>query len=113
MRATKIITDIARFAGSLGRVLAIVSVLTVVACTSGPPVQEMSDARQAIAVAREAGAAELAPDELRAAEIYLESAQQNLSNRAYKAARSDAVQAKQKALEALESAENAGFPEQR
>jgi hypothetical protein len=113
VRATKIITDFARFTGSLGRVLAIVSVFAVVACTSGPPVQEMSDARQAIAVAREAGAAESAPDELRAAEDYLESAQQNLSNRAYKAARNDAVQAKLKALDALASAENAEQPQQR
>jgi len=71
----------------------------------------MSDARQAIAVAREAGAADSAPDELRAAETYLESAQQNLSNRAYKAARNFAVQAKQKALEALATAENAEQPQ--
>ncbi|MCB1844769.1 MAG: hypothetical protein KDI09_17535, partial [Halioglobus sp.] len=44
------------------------------ACETAPPVQEMSDARQAIAVAREAGAEDRAASELRQAEAYLESA---------------------------------------
>ena len=103
--------EIARFMVSLGRTLVLVAVFAVAACTTGPPVQEMSDARQAIAVAREAGAAELAPDELRAAEAFLERAQRNLSNKAYSEARSDAVQAKQKAMDALASAESAGQPD--
>ena len=67
----------------------------------------MSDARQAIAVARNAGAAQLAPDDLRAAESFLSSAQQNLSQRAYSQARSDAVAAKNRAIEALANAESA------
>lgn len=79
------------------------------ACGTGPPVQEMSDARQAIAVAREAGAAEHAAADLNAAERYLESAQRNLSERAYHAAREDALKAKLKALDALAAAER---PEQ-
>jgi hypothetical protein len=41
----------------------------------------MSDARQAIAVAREAGAEGHAADDLDAAEQFLESAQRNLSER--------------------------------
>ena len=77
-------------------------------CETGPPVQEMSDARQAIAVARQAGAEQLSPDELRAAETYLTSAQQKLSERAYAQARSDAIEAKNRAIAALENAENAG-----
>jgi hypothetical protein len=113
VRTTKIASEIARFISSLRRVLVIVSVIAVAACTAGPPVQEMSDARQAIAVAREAGAAELAPADLREAEAYLESAQQNLSRRAYKDARTDAVQAKLKALDALASAENSAETEPR
>jgi len=67
----------------------------------------MSDARQAIAVARRAGAAELAPNDLRAAESFLDSAQKKLSQRAYAQARSDAVEAKNRAIDALANAENA------
>ncbi len=86
------------------------ALVILAACGTGPPVQEMSDARQAIAVAREAGAADRAPNDLRAAERYLESAQRNLSERAYDAAREDARRAKLKALDALAAA---GDPEQR
>ena len=87
--------------------------LALTACTTGPPVQEMSDARQAIAVAREAGAAELAPDAFNAAEAYLASAQRNLSEKAYKQARNDAVHAKNMALDALASAEQSTPPNPR
>lgn len=71
------------------------------ACETAPPVQEMSDARQAIAVAREAGAEDHAAEALREAEAYLDSAQRKLGERAYSQARRDAVQAKNKALHAL------------
>ena len=87
--------------------------LSVAACTSGPPVQEMSDARQAIAVAREAGASEHAATDLRAAEDYLDSALRNLSRKEYKLARTEAVEAKNRALTALEIAESAGSSEPR
>jgi len=87
--------------------------MTVAACTSGPPVQEMSDARQAIAVAREAGASEHAPTDLRAAEDFLDSALRNLSRKEYRLARIDAVEAKNKALAALEIAEGSAPPEPR
>jgi hypothetical protein len=74
-------------------------------CASGPPVQEMSDARQAISIAREAGAASSAPEDLRQAETLLDSAEKNLANRAYSQARRDAMQAKEKALHALATVE--------
>jgi hypothetical protein len=70
-------------------------------CESGPPVQEMSDARQAISIAKEAGAAAIAPDDLNQAEALLSSAQKNLADRAYAQARRDATRAKEKALHAL------------
>ena len=73
----------------------------------------MSDARQAIAVARQAGAAQLAPDFLRDAETYLDSAQQKLSRRNYTQARVDAVQAKNRAIEALAASERRDQDEQR
>jgi hypothetical protein len=74
-------------------------------CASGPPVQEMSDARQAISIARDAGAATTAPEDLRQAEALLDSAQKNLADRAYSQARRDAMQAKAKALHALATVE--------
>ena len=79
--------------------------LLVASCQSSPPVQEMSDARQAIAVARDAGAERFAATQLREAEAYLDSAQRNLSERLYAQARRDALQAKDKAMEALATAE--------
>jgi hypothetical protein len=78
----------------------------IAACGSGPPVQEMSDARQAIAVAREAGAEERAAQQLKDAEALLDRAQQKLSDRDYDEARQNALQAKLKALDALARAEN-------
>lgn len=81
--------------------------LFVAACETAPPVQEMSDARQAIAVAKEAGAEQLAAIHLKAAEFYLESAEKKLSEHQYSQARYDAKQAKMKALDALKAAEAA------
>ena len=79
--------------------------LLVGGCETAPPVQEMSDARQAIAVAKEAGAEELATVHLKAAESYLQSAEEKLSKQQFSQARSDAKQAKMKALDALRFAE--------
>lgn len=70
----------------------------------------MSDARQAIAVAREAGAEELAAIHLKAAESYLKSAEEKLNKQEFSQARSDAKQAKMKALDALRFAEKAVDP---
>lgn len=97
-------------AGVVRRGIPVALLLVLAACGSGPPVQEMSDARQAIAVAKEAGAEDHAAETLRDAEAFLESAQQNLSDRAYGQARRDALKAKLKALDALAIAEN---PEQK
>ena len=92
----------ARLRGSLAALL-----LLLASCGTGPPVQEMSDARQAIAVAREAGASTSARDELSEAERYLDSAEDKLQRRLYQGARQDAMQAKNKALEALAASQNA------
>ena len=81
------------------------------ACETAPPVQEMSDARQAIAGAKKAGAADHAAFHLRAAETYLASAQKKLAERLYGQARRDAKQAKMKALDALRESESAKNPE--
>ena len=84
--------------------------LTLAACETGPPMQEMSDARMAIEVAREAGAGQLATADLRAAESLLTSAQRYLSQKAYSQARTDALAAKNRALDALEYAEKSDAP---
>lgn len=74
------------------------------AACAGPPVQEMSDARQAIEAAEEAGAREHAPMQLRFARDLVTSAENKLSKRAYNGARRDARLAREKAVEALEIA---------
>lgn len=86
-------------------VLLVTALLAIAACQTAP-VQEMSDARQAIAVAQEAGAAELAAAELKQALEFLRSAERFLNERQYSFARRDAVQAKAKALDALQRSES-------
>jgi hypothetical protein len=89
-------------------VAAVLTMLLVAsACETAPPVQEMSDARQAIAVAREAGAADLAATELAQAEAYLQRAEAKLNDNAYREARNDAISAKSRALKALKLSESA------
>lgn len=71
---------------------------------AGAPVQEMSNARQAIKAAREAaGPAHTAPASLIEAEALLNRAEDSLQKRAYKQARRDAIAARGKAAEALSS----------
>ncbi len=92
-------------AGKLGRGIIVALLALLYACGTAAPVQEMSDARQAIAAAKEAGAEDRAAEELRAAEAFLDSAQRYLSERAYGSARHDATLAKEKARKALEVSE--------
>jgi hypothetical protein len=87
----------------LAGVLALLLILA--ACETAPPVQEMSDARQAITVAREAGAAELATTELAEAEKYLQNAEERLDRQQYREARSAALEAKLRAQQALKLSE--------
>ncbi|MDX2412349.1 MAG: DUF4398 domain-containing protein [Woeseiaceae bacterium] len=81
------------------------AMLVVAGCTASAPVQEMSDARQAITAAKEAGAAEYAADELDAAVEFLSSAEIYLNNNSFHFARRDAIAAKSKALDALKLSE--------
>ena len=81
------------------------------ACEIAPPVQEMSDARQTIALVREAApAAAVAADQLATAETYLKSATRKLNERDYQRARSDAIEARTRALRALELSESRDVP---
>jgi len=79
---------------------AVLVALSVAAC-AGAPVQEMSNARQAIRAARDAGAAKTAPQTLNEAQTLLDRAEGNLQRREYRDARRDAVAARDKASEAL------------
>ena len=82
------------------RAAVLAALLALAACQSAP-VQEMSDARQAISVAKKAGAETHAPSDLQAAMNYLESAENFIGQRQYAKARADAVSAKASALDAL------------
>ena len=71
------------------------------ACASAP-VQEMSNARQAIAAADEAGAEQVAAPLMAEARALLASAEAKLERHNYVGARTDATNARLKAVEALD-----------
>lgn len=81
--------------------LAVALLALLAGCVSGPPVQEMSNARQVIRAARDAGAAPTSVESLGEAERLLSQAEAQLQRGEYKAARRDALAAREKAAEAL------------
>src|SRR5437762_12519153 len=85
------------------RVLLTVAALALAGCVTSPPVQEMSDARQAIKAAEAANAARLAPEVLQDARRFLAEAEQQIQQQAYGPARFNAVRAKHRAAIALRS----------
>ena len=76
----------------------------LVACGTAP-VQEMSEARQAIAAARAAGARDYASEQYNRAESLLKTAEHMLNNRHYDKARESANQARDEAIRARETAQ--------
>jgi hypothetical protein len=87
----------------LGMGLSVGMSLGLAGC-AGAPVQEMSNARQAIKAARDAtGSTQSTPASLVEAEALLNRAEDSLQKRAYKQARRDAIAARGKAAEALSS----------
>lgn len=83
------------------RVLATAVVLLLAGCVTSPPVQEMSDARQAIAAAEDAEAERVAADTLADARRFLAEAEKQIQEQAYGPARMNAVRAKNRAALAL------------
>jgi hypothetical protein len=77
-------------------------------CVDAPPVQEMSDARQAIVAARAAGAAGTNSSDMFAAEAAIERAEQHLQAHEYTRARLAAMQAKRHAGAALLAVQQGG-----
>jgi len=90
---------------SMFRAIVLLLVTVGLAACAGAPVQEMSNARQAIKAAREAGAEKLAPQPLNEAQALLERAERDLQNRSYRDARRNAVAARGKAAQALDAAQ--------
>ena len=84
-------------------ILSAFSLLALVACATAP-VQEMSDARQAIYSAEAAGAAQRSSDALLAAQRLLRKAQVRLEAGAYDEARRYALDARDSAIQAREQA---------
>jgi uncharacterized protein DUF4398 len=92
----------ARVRRGLLRLAALAIVVTAAAaCVTAPPVQEMSDARQAISAAEQANAARLAPEPLGDARRFLADAERQIQEQAYGPARLNAVRAKNRAAQAL------------
>jgi hypothetical protein len=80
---------------------AALAVALLSACASAP-VQEMSDARQAIRAAQNAGASQKASEKLESAQALLSAAEKSLQKRLYRAAKRDAVAARNEAVEAMQ-----------
>jgi hypothetical protein len=81
--------------------IALLWALTAVSACAGAPVQEMSDARQAIRAAQNAGAADKAPEAFQEAQLLLGAAEQSLRRGAYREARRAAEDARDRAAVAL------------
>jgi PBP1b-binding outer membrane lipoprotein LpoB len=84
--------------------LTMFAVCVFLAGCASAPVQEMSDARQAIRAAQDAGASEKAPKQLSEAQMALNRAESQLNKRFFRAARRNAEEAHTKAVEALQTA---------
>lgn len=82
-------------------------ILGLMAACTAAPVQEMSDARQAVRAAQAAGAAERAPIELAEAQQLIDEAQLYLSRKDYRRAEKAAVEARAAAIRALNAAREA------
>lgn len=88
-----------------------VAVALLAACAVAPPVQQMSDARQAISAAEDAGADRLASNEIGEARRYLAEAEADIAAEAYGPARTKAQRAQSRAMRALRLALDAGGSE--
>ncbi len=94
----------------MSRLIAVFIGIACLAGCRGAPVQEMSDARQAIEAARVAGAEVRAPGDLAAAQEAITRAEQRLNEQEYGRARRAALEAKHHAAMALAAAERSGAP---
>ncbi|VAW91483.1 hypothetical protein MNBD_GAMMA22-2744 [hydrothermal vent metagenome] len=77
-----------------------------VSCAINPPVQEMSNARQALNAARDANAEQFAENQYKKAKELLEQARSNIENGDYHTARYLALEAKNEAIQARQNSQN-------
>lgn len=98
----RIITGRLRIAGAALTALLFVGLGGCI--STPPPVQEMSDARQAVAAAREAGAETLAPQIYARSVSLLQKAESTLARRSFRQARDQALASRRLAIEAMEAA---------
>jgi hypothetical protein len=91
-------------------ILAVLLTSAVLSACASAPVQEMSDARQAIRAAQNAGASQKAAPQLESAQTLMSSAEKSLQKRLYRAAKRDAVAAREQAVEAMQRAAGQDAP---
>ena len=84
-------------------IIAVVCALLLASCASAP-VQEMSDARQALRAAENAGAPVYSAEDYASAKALLDSAEQSLESQDYDSARQQATDARELAIRARENA---------
>jgi hypothetical protein len=89
--------------------VAVAAALVLAGC-AGVPVQAMSDTRQTIRAAENAGAERAAPEQLAAAREGLRRAEDLIKQRDYRSARREAESAHAQAVEALRATAIAGAP---
>ena len=78
----------------------IVSCCMLITACATAPIQEMSDARQSLQAAHDAGAKKYASTTLQSAKSALEQAEKKLGDRAFREARMNAITAKVEAMDA-------------
>jgi hypothetical protein len=88
-------------------IVVLVGVVCLLGCSTAPPVQEMSDARQAIVAAAAAGATPGSSPEYDAAQAAIGRAEKHLQAQQYERARLAALHAKRHAAAALANAQHA------
>ncbi|MGH8281360.1 MAG: DUF4398 domain-containing protein [Gammaproteobacteria bacterium] len=91
------------------RLAVLITALVLVACASAP-VQEISNARQAVAAAQQAGADQSAPRQMAEARRLLQAAQAALDEGNYSTSRQYALHAHDEAVKALRISQRQGSP---
>ena len=82
--------------------ISLMIVFTLSACASLPPLQEMSNARQTIAAAKEMNSSADQSQKIQEAERLLSRAERRMEVNLYESARQDALRAQKEAIEFIE-----------
>ena len=82
--------------------ISLMIVFTLSACASVPPLQEMSNARQTIAAAKEMNSSAEQSQKIQEAERLLSRAERRMEVNLYESARQDALRAQKEAIEFIE-----------